>query len=85
MRGLVIRRTLVWWLVFSIAGGIWALATPQWTGPDEDSHGLRAYSAARGEWLLEREILPIPGFEVSGAYIHVDDVTASLASFTMWK
>jgi len=46
-----------WWTVFSLvlaAAGVWALATPLFTGPDEVSQVRRAAAVVRGQVIGER-------------------------------
>lgn len=43
------RRWLVAWVLFCAVGGLWALASPMFSVPDEPSHAVYAAAAVRGE------------------------------------
>lgn len=43
------RRWVVAWVLFSVLGGLWALASPLFSVPDEPSHAVYAAAAVRGE------------------------------------
>jgi hypothetical protein len=47
----------VWWVSFALvalAGSLWSLASPLYSGPDEPAHATRAVSLVRGQWLGEQ-------------------------------
>jgi hypothetical protein len=56
-----VRRTYLWAFLACLAMGlVWAAASPAFSGPDEGSHALRAYSAGRGE-VVGPDGTEIPG------------------------
>ncbi|WP_291055574.1 DUF2142 domain-containing protein [Herbiconiux sp.] len=58
------RWLLLPWILLSVLGALWALATPIGGSPDEPAHVVKAGSVVRGE-LLPSEMIP------SGGVLHV--------------
>src|SRR4051812_3094666 len=44
-----LRRWFVLWVLFSLLGGLWALASPLFGVPDEQAHAVYSAGAIRGE------------------------------------
>ena len=47
------RRWLAAFAAFAVLGGLWSLASPRYSGPDENAHTIRAVSIVRGDLLGE--------------------------------
>jgi hypothetical protein len=56
LRPITANPRRLWWITFVLVaglGGLWALATPVFGGPDEPSHVVRAVSLDHGEFIGE--------------------------------
>ena len=68
------RERPVWWisfLVLSLVGGVWALASPLMSIPDEPAHAIKAAAMWRGE--LRGYVIDLPPGNVAGVPSQVVD------------
>jgi hypothetical protein len=73
-----LRRWLGLWLLFSALGGVWALASPVFSIPDEPAHAIYSAAAVRGELWEEGEGLRTP-VEVPAEYADAGDIPTCYA------
>jgi hypothetical protein len=83
-----ITTWLIAWVVFSVLGGLWALASPILSVPDESSHAVYAAAAARGQiWapaIGTETFVQLPAdyktvHDINGCYVFQPNVAAGCA------
>ncbi len=73
------RTFLRWAAVWVTLAGVWSIASPQYSVPDEPAHVLRAASVAGGELVGDARTTRIEGPPLTVQVEHVVEVPAGLA------